>query len=30
VHDWEVKVVSGFFEMLYSQRVRHGGEDTIY
>jgi hypothetical protein len=29
VHDWEVEVVSGFFEFLYSQRVRHGGEDTI-
>jgi hypothetical protein len=28
VHDWEVEVVSKFFE-LYSQRVKHGGEDTI-
>jgi hypothetical protein len=26
VHDWEVEVVSGFFEMLYSQKVRYGGE----
>jgi hypothetical protein len=29
VHDWEVQVVFGFFEVLYSQRVIHGGEDTI-
>lgn len=28
VHDWEVEVVSKFFE-LYSQRVKHGGDDTI-
>jgi hypothetical protein len=28
VHDWELEVVSKFFE-LYSQRVRHGGKDTI-
>jgi len=27
VHDWEVEVVSRFFE-LYS-RVRHGGDDAI-
>jgi len=25
----EVEVVFGFFELLYSQRVRHGGEDKI-
>jgi hypothetical protein len=29
VHDWEVEVVSSFFELLYSQRERHGGEDKI-
>jgi hypothetical protein len=29
VHDWEVEVVSSFFELLYSQRVRHGGEDIL-
>jgi hypothetical protein len=29
VHDWEVEVVSVFFELLYSQRVRQGGEDKI-
>jgi hypothetical protein len=29
IHDWEVEVVSRFFELLYSQRVRHRGEDTI-
>jgi hypothetical protein len=29
VHDWEVELVSGFFEMLYSQRVRLEGENTI-
>jgi hypothetical protein len=29
VHDWEVDLVSRFFELLYSQRVRHGGEDKI-
>jgi len=28
VYDGEVKVVYGFFE-LYSQRVRHGGENKI-
>ena len=27
MHDWEVEVVSGF-ELLYSQRLTHGGEDT--
>jgi hypothetical protein len=29
VPDWEVNVVSSFFELLYSQEVRYGGEDTI-
>jgi hypothetical protein len=28
VHDWEVEVVSRFFE-LYSQKIRYGGNDTI-
>jgi hypothetical protein len=28
VHDWKVEVVSVFFELLYSQRLRHGGEDA--
>jgi hypothetical protein len=28
MHDWEVEVVSAFFE-LYSQRVRQGGEDKF-
>jgi hypothetical protein len=29
MHDSEVEVVSSFFELLYSQRVRHGGEDKL-
>ena len=29
VHDWKVDVVSRFFELLYSQKVRYGGQDTI-
>jgi hypothetical protein len=29
VHDEEVKMVCRFFEELYSQRVRQGGEDKI-
>jgi hypothetical protein len=29
VHDWEVDLVSSFFELLYSLRVRQGGEDRI-
>jgi hypothetical protein len=29
VQDWEVELVSRFFEMLYSQRVRIGGEDQM-
>jgi hypothetical protein len=28
VHDWEVEVVSSFFQ-LYSHRLRQGGEDRI-
>jgi hypothetical protein len=29
VHDWELEEVSRFFELLYSQQIRHGGEDKI-
>jgi hypothetical protein len=29
VHNWEVEVVSRFFEMLYSHKVRCEGEDKI-
>jgi hypothetical protein len=29
VHDWEVDLVSSFFELLYSLKVRQGGEDRI-
>jgi hypothetical protein len=29
VHDWEVEVVSRFFEMLYSLKLRYEGEDKI-
>jgi hypothetical protein len=29
VHDWEVEVVSRFFEMLYSLKVRYEGENKI-
>jgi hypothetical protein len=29
VHDWEVEVVSTFFELLYSQKVRQGAEDKV-
>jgi hypothetical protein len=29
VHDWELEEVSSFFELLYSQQIRHGGEDKI-
>ena len=29
VHDWEMKVVSQFFELLYSQQIRQGGVDKI-
>ena len=25
VHDWEMEEVSRFFELLYSQHIRHGG-----
>jgi hypothetical protein len=30
VHDWEMKDMSRFFELLYSQQIRHGGVDKIY
>jgi hypothetical protein len=29
VHDWELEEVSQFFELLYSQHIRHGGEDKM-
>ena len=29
VHDWELVEVSRFFELLYSQQIRHGGVDKI-
>jgi hypothetical protein len=29
VHDWEMEEVTRFFELLYSQYVRHGGVDKI-
>jgi hypothetical protein len=29
VHNWEVEVVSGFLEMLYSQGVKHGGKYNL-
>jgi hypothetical protein len=29
VHDWELEEVSRFFELLYAQQIRHGGEDKI-
>ena len=29
VHDWEMEVVSQFFELLYSQQIRHGGMNKI-
>jgi hypothetical protein len=29
VHNWELEEVSSFFELLYSQQIRHGGEDKI-
>jgi hypothetical protein len=29
VHDWEVEVVSRFFELLYSLKIRYEGEDKI-
>jgi hypothetical protein len=29
IHDWEMEVVSRFFELLYSQHIRHGGVDKI-
>ena len=30
VQDWELDVVSSFFEMLYSCKVSHGNEDCIH
>jgi hypothetical protein len=30
IHDWEMEAVSQFFELLYSQQIRHGGVDKIY
>jgi hypothetical protein len=29
VHDWEMEVVSQFFELLYSQQIRQGGVNKI-
>ena len=29
VHDWELEVISRFLIVLYSQRIRVGGEDKI-
>jgi hypothetical protein len=29
VHDWEVEVVSRFFDLMYSFKVRYEGEDKI-
>jgi hypothetical protein len=29
VHDWKMKVVSQFFELLYFQQIRQGGVDKI-
>jgi hypothetical protein len=29
MHDWEIDVVLRFFEFLYSQKTRYGGEDKI-
>ena len=29
IHDWEMIEVSRFFELLYSQQIRHGGVDEI-
>jgi hypothetical protein len=29
VHDWEVEVVSRFFEMLYTLKIRSEGEDKM-
>jgi hypothetical protein len=30
IHDWEMEDMSRFFELLYSQQIRHGGVDKIY
>jgi hypothetical protein len=29
VHDWEVDLITSFFNLLYSLRLRQGGEDNI-
>jgi hypothetical protein len=29
IHDWELEEMSRFFELLYSQQIRHCGEDKI-
>jgi hypothetical protein len=29
IHDWELEEVMRFFELLYSQQIRHGGVDKI-
>jgi hypothetical protein len=29
VHDWEMEEVSRFFELLYSQHIKHDGVDKI-
>lgn len=29
VHDWELEVISRFLIVLYSQKIRVGGEDKI-
>ena len=29
MHDWELEEVSRFFELLYSQQIRHNGDDKI-
>lgn len=30
VHDWKVDLVTSFFDLLYSLRLRQGGVDEIY
>ena len=29
VHDWKMEAVLQFFELLYSQQIRHGSVDNI-
>jgi hypothetical protein len=29
MHDWEVDLVTSFFDLLYSIRLRQGGEDKM-